>query len=428
MRRILHLMLAVSATMVCALSSAAAAGPSILFDSRTGQVIESDRPFDRWYPASLTKLMTTYVAFRMVETGEVTFLSPVRMTRAAANQPPSKMGYKPGTVMTLDTALKIIMVKSANDVSAAIADSLSGSAEAFAARMNAESRRLGMTDSNWVNAHGLHDDNQYTTARDLAILSAALRNEFPQYADYFAIEGLRFGDQVIPSHNRIVGTYDGADGMKTGYTCPSGYNLVASATREGRTLMAIVLGATSVKSRTQDAARMLETGFASPNAGAMTLAALKPGSAQSAEPVNMRADLCTKAGSEKLRKRERELLAKKKKDGTLEQPVQLAKRTSRELVDIKLGGATGPATPAVAAALAEEAAIAAAEAAKLVREELLLYRQDMMIARGRASLPADEAELARANGGIPLPTWRPDQPPPAGTEPVAMEGNSADAG
>lgn len=285
-----------------------------------------------------------------------------------------------------------------------------------------------MTDSNWVNAHGLHDDNQYTTARDLAILSAALRNEFPQYADYFAIEGLRFGDQVIPSHNRIVGTYDGADGMKTGYTCPSGYNLVASATREGRTLMAIVLGATSVKSRTQDAARMLETGFASPNAGAMTLAALKPGSAQSAEPVNMRADLCTKAGSEKLRKRERELLAKKKKDGTLEQPVQLAKRTSRELVDIKLGGATGPATPAVAAALAEEAAIAAAEAAKLVREELLLYRQDMMIARGRASLPADEAELARANGGIPLPTWRPDQPPPAGTEPVAMEGNSADAG
>lgn len=427
MRRILHLITATSMLMACSLS-AAGAGPSILFDSKSGQVIESDHPFDRWYPASLTKLMTTYVAFRMVANGEVTFLSPIRMTRAAANEPPSKMGYRPGTIMTLDTALKIIMVKSANDVSAAIGDSLGGSAEGFAARMNAEARRLGMTDSNWVNAHGLHDDDQYTTARDLALLSSALRNEFPQYADYFAIEGLRFGDQVIPSHNRIVGTFDGADGMKTGYTCPSGYNLVASATRDGRTLMAIVLGATSVKARTQEAARMLENGFARSEAGALTLAALRKSGSTSAEPVNMRTDLCTKAGSEKLRKRERELLAKMKKEGTLEPPVQLAKRTSRELVDITLGGATGPATPAVAAALAEEAAIAAAEAAKLVRAELLLYREDMMIARGRASLPADEAALARAEQGVPLPTWRPDQPPPAGTEPLAMQGDSADAG
>ncbi len=427
MRRIYQFIFAVSLLLLPPLSSAGA-GPSILFDAKTGQVIESDHPFDRWYPASLTKLMTTYVAFRAVQSGEVSFLSPIRMTREAANQPPSKMGYAPGTVMTLDIALKIIMVKSANDVSAAIGDSLAGSAAGFAERMNAESKRLGMTGSHWVNAHGLHDDEQYTTARDLAILSSALRTEFPQYADYFSIEGLRFGDQVIPSHNRIVGTFDGADGMKTGYTCPAGYNLVASATRAGRTLMAIVLGATSVKARTQQAARMLESGFSTANAGAMTLAALTPSGPNLTVPTNMRDDLCTKAGSEKLRKKERELLAKMKKEGTLEPPVELAKRTSRELVPIILGGATGPVPPSVAAAFAEEKAIAAAEAAKFARLEVLLYREDMMIARGLASLPADEAELARGEDGVPLPTWRPDQPPPVGTEPVAMQGNAADAG
>jgi len=427
MRRIFHHLTVASGLLLLALAPANA-GPSMLFDSKTGQVIESDHPFDRWYPASLTKLMTTYVAFRAVEAGEVTFLSPVRMTREAANEPPSKMGYKPGTVMTLDTALKIIMVKSANDVSAAIGDSLGGSAKGFAERMNAESKRLGMTGSHWVNAHGLHDDEQYTTARDLAILSSALRNEFPQYADYFAIEGLRFDDQVIPSHNRIVGTYDGADGMKTGYTCPAGYNLVASATRGDRTLMAIVLGATSVKARTEAAVRMLEHGFSAPSEGAMTLAALTLKGANESEPYNMRADLCTDAGSKALRKKERELLAKQKKEGNAPEPVKLAKRTARDLVAITLGGATGPVTPSVAAAFAEEAAELAKEATRLARAEFLLYREDMMIARGLASLPADEAELARVNGGVPLPTWRPDMPAPAGSEPVAMQANSADAG
>ena len=266
MRRIFSLGLAGLATMgfVALAIVSAKAGPSILFDVRTGQVIESDNPHARWYPASLTKLMTTYVAFRAVQSGEVTFLSPVRMSRTAANEPPSKMGYQPGTVLTLDNALKIIMVKSANDVAAAIGESLGGSKQGFADRMNAESQRLGMTGSHWVNAHGLHDDDQYTTARDLGILASALRREFPQYAGYFSIEGLSFGKQVIPSHNALVGAFEGADGMKTGYTCPSGYNLVASATRNGRTLMAVVIGATSVKARNKAAAAMLQRGFSAP--------------------------------------------------------------------------------------------------------------------------------------------------------------------
>ena len=225
-------------------------------------MIESDNPFARWYPASLTKLMTTYVAFRAVEAGEVTLQSPVRVSRNAANEPPSKMGYQPGTILTLDNALKIIMVKSANDVATVDRrEPRAGRKQAWAARMNAESKRLGMTGSHWVNAHGLHDDNQYTTARDLGILASALRREFPQYASYFSIEGLANGKQVIPSHNNLLGRFDGADGMKTGYTCPAGYNLVASATRDGRTLMAVVIGATSVKSRNEAAAGLLAQGL-----------------------------------------------------------------------------------------------------------------------------------------------------------------------
>ena len=167
------------------------AGPSLLFDARTGQVIESENPFARWFPASLTKLMTTYVAFRAVEAGEVTLQSPVRVSRNAANEPPSKMGYQPGTILTLDNALKIIMVKSANDVATSIGESLAGSEEAWAARMNAESQRLGMTGSHWVNAHGLHDDNQYTTARDLGDPRLGAAARVPAICELFLDRGPR---------------------------------------------------------------------------------------------------------------------------------------------------------------------------------------------------------------------------------------------
>ena len=328
MRRMLSFGMATLGLVVLATGSAGA-GPSLLFDAKTGQVIESEDAFARWYPASLTKLMTTYAAFRAVEAGEVTLQSPVRVSRNAANEPPSKMGYPVGTVLTLDNALKIIMVKSANDVATSIGESLAGSEEAWAVRMNAESKRLGMSGSHWVNAHGLHDDQQYTTARDLGVLAAALRREFPQYASYFSIDGLSNGKQVIPSHNKLLGRFEGADGMKTGYTCPAGYNLVASATRDGRTLMAIVIGATSVKSRNEAAAGLLAKGFSQPIAGGATLAAMKPSGPGIGQATNMREALCTKAGSTALRKREREAAARRKKEGSIRQSRSLYRPSCR---------------------------------------------------------------------------------------------------
>jgi D-alanyl-D-alanine carboxypeptidase len=404
MRRMLSLGMA-TLGLVALAAGAANAGPSLLFDAKTGQVIDSEDAFARWYPASLTKLMTTYVAFRAVETGEVTLQSPVRVSRNAANEPPSKMGYPVGTILTLDNALKIIMVKSANDIATSIGESLAGSEEAWAERMNAESKRLGMTGSHWVNAHGLHDDQQYTTARDLGILASALRSQFPQYASYFSIEGLANGKQVIPSHNNLLGRFDGADGMKTGYTCPAGYNLVASATRDGRTLMAIVIGATSVKSRNEAAAGLLAKGFSQPTAGGVPLAAMEPSGAGINQATNMRDALCTKAGSTALRKKEREAAAQRKKEGKPEPATYLAKREEpRELIPISIGTATGPATPAIAALLAEDAAEQAAKAAEEVKKQAA-------IASG-------------IDPDIPLPTWRPDKLAPQGAEPVDV-GDSA---
>ncbi len=404
MRRILSLGLATLAFAALA-SGWAAAGPILLFDARTGQVIESEDPFARWYPASLTKLMTTYVAFRAVQAGEVTLQSPVRVSLNATREAPSKMGYPVGTILTLDDAIKIIMVKSANDIATSIGESIAGSEEAFAARMNAESKRLGMTGSHWVNAHGLHNDQQYTTARDLGLLTAALRNEFPQYVGYFSIEGLSFGKQVIPSHNNLIGRFDGADGMKTGYTCPAGYNLVASATREGRTLVAVVMGATSVKGRNEMAAGLLAKGFSQPTAGGLTLAAMTPSGAGRDQATNMRDALCTKAGSQALRKKEREAAAQRKKDGKVEPASYLAQRAGpRNLVPISIGTATGPATPAIAALLIQDAADKAARQAEQAKQEA--------------------AVEAGFDPGIPLPQWRPDKPAPEGVQPVEI-GDSA---
>lgn len=404
MRRMLSRGMATLGLMALATVSSLA-GPSLLFDAKTGQVIESQDAFARWYPASLTKLMTTYVAFRAVDAGEVTLQSPVRVSRNATNEPPSKMGYPVGTILTLDDAIKIIMVKSANDIATSIGESLAGSEEAFAARMNAESKRLGMTGSHWVNAHGLHDDEQYTTAHDLAILASALRREYPQYASYFSIEGLSFGKQVIPSHNKLIGQFDGADGMKTGYTCPAGYNLVASATRDGRTLMAVVIGATSVKARNEAAAGLLARGFSEPAISGVTLAAMKPSGAGINQATNMREALCTKAGSEALRKKEREAAAQRKKEGKPEPVSYLTKRDEpRELVPVSIGTATGPAPAAIAALLAQDAAERAAQAAEEAKKQAAI--------------------AAGFDPTIPLPSWRPDMPTPDGAAPAVL-GDSA---
>jgi D-alanyl-D-alanine carboxypeptidase len=239
----------------------ASAEALLLVEADSGKVLHAENATYPWYPASLTKLMTAYIALRAAKEGRLSLDSLITMSELAHAQQPSKMGFKPGTQFTLDNALKMLMVKSANDVAVAIAEGVSGSVENFAMEMNAAAQRLGMTQSNFVNPNGLPDPRQVTSARDLAILTRALLREFPQHGLYWRIPAIKLGKRLLRNHNKLIDRYRGADGMKTGFICASGFNLVATASRNGRRLIAVVLGAPSSPVRNEKAARLLESGF-----------------------------------------------------------------------------------------------------------------------------------------------------------------------
>lgn len=239
----------------------ARAAPAILVDANTGEVVFAHRAFDRWYPASITKLMTAYLAFSAIRAGSLQPDSAVQVSKYALSKPPSKMGFPVGTRITLSSALKMLIIKSANDIAVAIGETVSGSEPAFVQQMNATARQLGMTSTRFVNPHGLHDSGQYTTARDMAVLARAILREFPQYQPLFKIPAIKVGRKVLRTHNKLIGRYPGATGMKTGYVCSAGYNLVASAKRGGRHYIAVVLGAPNGTHRALVAAHMLENGF-----------------------------------------------------------------------------------------------------------------------------------------------------------------------
>jgi D-alanyl-D-alanine carboxypeptidase len=274
--------------------SQAEAEAQLLIEASTGKVLHAENATYPWYPASVTKLMTAYTTLRSVKEGKVSLNTLLTVSRNAAAQQPTKMGFKVGTTVTIDNALKMLMVKSANDIAVTIAEGVGGSLEGFADLMNANARRLGMTQSNFVNPNGLPAENHVTSARDLAILARALIKEFPEYDSYWHISSIRYGSRVMRNYNSLIYRYPGADGMKTGFICASGYNVVASATRNGRRLIAVVLGSWSGAVRAQKAAQLLERGFNSgglswltPSLG--TVDALAPIDAQ---PPNLREEMC----------------------------------------------------------------------------------------------------------------------------------------
>ncbi|MBM6593524.1 D-alanyl-D-alanine carboxypeptidase family protein [Microvirga pudoricolor] len=275
--------------------SAFAGAPSLVVDLQSGRVLHADRATDPWFPASITKLMTTYVALDMARRGQVSMETLLTVTDAAAALPPSKMAFKPGTQIRLDNALKIIMVKSANDVAATIAENLGGSIDGFAALMNQKAREIGMHESRFANPHGLPDERNQTSARDMAILARTLLTQFPEYNDLFHIGAIQYGRRVMRNTNGLIGRYPGADGMKTGFICASGFNVVATATRNGRQLITVVLGAPSANERTMKAAELFDRGFgSSPSLAAYSLENL-PDSASTAPP-DMRSVICDRRG------------------------------------------------------------------------------------------------------------------------------------
>jgi len=269
---------------------------SLLIEADSGKVLYAENATVPWYPASLSKLMTTYVTLQAVKNKRITLDTLFTVSARAASQAPSKIGFKPGTQITVDNALKILLVKSANDMAVVLAEGVGGSVEQFADEMNQASARLGMTQSSWVNPNGLPADQQISSARDLAILARALMHDFPEYDMYWHIPAIQLGKRVMRNYNTLIGRYDGADGMKTGFICASGFNLVASATRNGKRLIAVVLGAPSSPYRSVKAAGLLERGFhrgplswLAPSLG--TVEALKVANAN-ATPPDLRDEMC----------------------------------------------------------------------------------------------------------------------------------------
>ena len=241
--------------------TAANASPALVFEPYNGTVFYAEDPDTLWFPASLTKMMTAYVAFHALRNGEVKPDTPAIVTKNALAEPPTKLGLPVGTSIPLETAIRVIIVKSANDVAVMVAETVGGSEEAFIDRMNEAAKRLGMTSTQFANPHGLPNEQQYTPARDLARLARALIIEFPEYADIFKMKSVAVGKRQLRTHNGLLRTFNGADGMKTGFICDSGFNIVVSATRDGRKLVAVVLGEPSTRVRNARAAQLLENGF-----------------------------------------------------------------------------------------------------------------------------------------------------------------------
>lgn len=221
----------------------------IVVDAKTGKTLYAYKADTKRYPASTTKIMTLYILFEELEAGRLSLNSNLKVSAAAAAEPPSKLGLKPGSTIKVRDAILALVTKSANDVATVVAENISGSERNFARRMTDTARRIGMKSTTFRNAHGLPDAAQVTTARDMALLGRAIQDRFPKYYKYFSTRSYTFRGQRYGNHNRLLGRVEGVDGIKTGYIRASGFNLVTSVKRDGRSIVAVVFGGTTGSSR-----------------------------------------------------------------------------------------------------------------------------------------------------------------------------------
>lgn len=235
---------------------------AIVLDARNGNVLIAANADEQRYPASLTKMMTLYMLFEALRDGRVQLSTPIRMSEEAASRPPSKLGLPPGMTLTAEQAILALVTKSANDVAAAVGEHLAGSEERFGQLMTMRARAIGMTRTTFRNASGLPDPDNVTTARDMATLGLRLVRDFPDRYRYFSTVHFSWGRQMIRNHNRMLGDYDGADGIKTGFIRDSGFNIVTSAMRDGVRLVGVTMGGASWVERDRHMGALLDQGFA----------------------------------------------------------------------------------------------------------------------------------------------------------------------
>ncbi|MGL4406154.1 MAG: SPOR domain-containing protein [Notoacmeibacter sp.] len=242
-------LLAVSIALTPVAANAAAKGAVVVIDANTGKTLYSESADAQRFPASLTKMMTLYLVFERLKSGKLSKDSRVVFSKRAANASPSKLGVKAGASISIDQAILALVTKSANDVAIAVAEKIAGSESDFAELMTRKARQLGMSRTTFRNASGLPNANQVTTARDMARLGIALREHYPRYYSYFETRSFTFAGRKMANHNKLIGRVEGVDGIKTGYTNASGFNLVTSAQDGGRSIVAVVMGGKSGGSR-----------------------------------------------------------------------------------------------------------------------------------------------------------------------------------
>ena len=231
---------------------------SIIVDANTGKTLEATNETSPRHPASVTKVMTLYLLFEQLEKGKLQLDSEIPISAHAAAQSPSKLGLRPGSTIEVEDAIKAIVTKSANDIAVAIAEAVGGDEDTFAELMTHRAHSLGMNGTTYRNASGLPNPQQITTARDLAILGRAIQDRFPKYYRYFATRTFYFGGRAMPNHNHLLGRVEGMDGIKTGYTAASGFNLLTSVKRDGRYIIGVVLGGRSGGQRDHIMAGLIE--------------------------------------------------------------------------------------------------------------------------------------------------------------------------
>ena len=276
--------------------TAAHATPVLIVDTASHEVLYQEDAGAPWYPASTTKLMTALVTFEALRAGEVKLDTPVMITRNAAKQAFLESGLTFGRTMTLEDALYGALVASANDVAVALAEKVGGDLPAFIRRMNAEAERLGMTGTHFASPNGLFDKDNYTTARDLAILGMEIARVFPEYERFFQATAVSFDGKEVKSNNLLLTRYPGTIGMKTGFLCASGRNYVGLTERNGRSLMVVIMGATTERERNERSAQYLTEAFENRlPAGAGRVEAIANRS--DLTPPDMRVKLCTPASA-----------------------------------------------------------------------------------------------------------------------------------
>ena len=258
--------LALGLTLLISLTMPVSAIPMLLIDAKTLQVLYAEDAGQPWHPASLTKLMTAYVTFAALKEGRLTLDTPVTISQHAWNQAPAKSGLEIGESVSLKDALYIMLVKSANDMAMAIGEVVGGNEKAFVAQMNKMSADMGLTGTHYDNPNGLKSPGQVSTARDLAMLALYIQRDYPQYMPIFQTQAVQLGPHRLETSNEMLEQFAGMTGMKTGYICQSGLNIVASVERDGRDLIAVVLGGSSARERNELTAQLFLRGLS----GALT--------------------------------------------------------------------------------------------------------------------------------------------------------------